>query len=286
MIIKILTRKAARPGTSQLVNYILEGKELMESLDSFTYLHNISAFSKKGVSKAFHENMANHLKARKNSYGLFHEVISFNKKDKEHITDELLHDILTTYIKKRGAEKALVFSKVHRDKDNVHLHVMISANNYHSNDRNVLSKKQLHELKIEMEHYQLQKYPQLKHSFAYLKDKKQKLNFGFDITKEPSVSDGEYRVKSRGKTTDIQTIKNLLEDIALSDMSTDTFLKAIDQSPELKIYHYRGKPQGILYRNKKYRFKRLGIDVDLFVRQATLHKSRQRSRDCEFTLER
>src|SRR5881396_3808377 len=109
MIIKTLSRKS---NTGQLVNYIFKyvfreqqknihpekPEQSKSDKGKFIVRHNIRSRSVKGYMKEFKENESYRLVHRKDSVKLFHTIISFSNKDKQHINDKLLKDIAKKFI--------------------------------------------------------------------------------------------------------------------------------------------------------------------------------------------
>lgn len=121
MIIKSMSRKT--PSFSQLVDYIDNDVSRTEY-----YTYNLYNMDKVSIKREFYEN-SRHVKLRKNGVYLYHEIISLSKDEKVSLGKqaEILTDLTQKYVEERSPE-ALVFGKIHFDKENVHFHLLISAN--------------------------------------------------------------------------------------------------------------------------------------------------------------
>jgi len=166
MIIKSLSR--ATKSFEGLYNY------LTRNTDSLLNTFNLYATpqQKEALIKEFLDN-AKHLKKAKGKNYLYHEIISLNPsslplQEQQHI----LTDLVSKYISLR-AENNLTFTALHKDKDHLHIHLMISANELEGNKRVRLSKKEFSTIQKELETYLNTTYPQLGKTTHYNKDLKQ-----------------------------------------------------------------------------------------------------------------
>lgn len=255
MIVKSLSRKS---NTGQLVNYVFKyvfkernikptkSEQSNNDKSKFIIRHNIRSRSVKGFIKEFKENEKYRLVHRKDSVKLYHNIISFSNKDKEHINDKLLKDIAQKFIQERGLNNMYAGTK-HEDKDHIHLHITISGTQLNGRSSRI-SKQQLHHIKIVLDKYQREKYPQLKHSLPeHGKSKK--------LAKEAIVE----RVKTE-RQTDKQALIECLERAYSTSKSQEQFLSRITNSGH-QPYFRNGAFQGIRFEGKtKYRLSGLGFD--------------------------
>jgi hypothetical protein len=100
---------------------------------------------------------------RKNSNRMYMDIISFSAKDTAVLSNETLSKIARKYVKERS-KKSIAVSVVHRDKEHTHLHILLSAVEYKTGLNTRLSRTAFKELKLEMERYTLDKFPEIKHS--------------------------------------------------------------------------------------------------------------------------
>lgn len=257
MIVKSLSRKS---NTGQLVNYIFKyvfkeqeknigptkSEQSKSDKSRFIIRHNIRSRSVKGFIKEFKENENYRLVHRKDSVKLYHNIISFSNKDKEHINDTLLKDIAQKFIEVRGLNNMYAGTK-HEDKDHIHLHITVSGTMLNGRSSRI-SKQKLHSIKLSLQKYQLEKYPQLKHSLPEHGKSKR-------LAKEAIVQ----RVKTE-RQSDKQALIECLEKAYTDSKSEKQFLSRLVQSGH-QPYFRNGAFQGIRFEGKmKYRLSGLGFD--------------------------
>ena len=225
MIIKSLSR--ATKSFEGLYNYLTRDKNSI--LNTFNLY--ATPQQKEALIKEFLDN-ATHLKKAKGKNYLYHEIISLNPntlplQEQQHI----LTDLVSKYISLR-AENHLTFTALHTDKDHLHIHLMISANELEGNKRVRLSKKAFSTIQKELEQYLNTTYPQLGKTTHYNKDLTQ--------------------IKSKK-----ELLKSTLDDLFKNSPSKEDFKS---KSSELKLEFYtRGKTVGVISEGKKYRLKTLGV---------------------------
>jgi hypothetical protein len=257
VIIKTLSRKS---NTGQLVSYIfkyvfkekeknnapVKPENVKAGKGKFIIKHNIRSRSVKGYMKEFKENESYRLVYRKDSVMLFHTIISFSNKDKEHIDDKFLKDIAEKFIEERGLNNLYAGTK-HEDKDHVHLHIAISGTQLNGRSSRI-SKQKLHSIKLALDKYQREKYPQLKHSLPEHGKSKR-------LAKEAIVE----RIKTE-RQTDKQALLACIEKNYSSSKSLEQFLSQLKEAGH-QPYFRNGALQGIRYEGQtKYRLSRLGYD--------------------------
>jgi Relaxase/Mobilisation nuclease domain. len=249
VILKTLSRKS---NTGQLVQYIFryifkeEKKNLESSKDKpFILRHNIRSRSLKGFIREFRENESFRLVHRKDSVKLFHTILSFSNKDKEHITDKMLKDLFKKFVAERGSNCLYAGTK-HFDKDHIHLHISVSGTQLNGRSSRV-TKQKLHHIKIELDKYQKQKYPQLVNSLPeHGKGKK--------ISKEDVLQ----TIKAE-RQTGKETLMSAVEKTFATSKSKYHFLSQLIKIG-LEPYYRNGRLQGLKYQRKKFRLGRLGFD--------------------------
>ncbi len=240
MIIKSMSRKSK--SFSQLYDY------LTRDTSSFTFSRNTYSNSnnKKEFVNEFYNN-ARHLREARGKVYMYHEVLSLEANElSQERQKEILLDMADKYLYQR-AEDHLAFGVVHEEKDNMHLHLMISANEIEGNKRVRLSKQEFSSIQQRMENYKNQKYKDLSQSFMYHSKK--------DLTKEKQ---NEQELKNRGAKSIRDTIKENLEN-TFNRTTSKKYLDNHLNSLGYEIYT-RGKSQGIKYEGKNYRLKTLGLE--------------------------
>jgi len=223
MIFKSLGRKDK--SFNQLYDYMKKGTTF-EDLD-LTFSHNIFSKERDEILREFNSN-AQFLNARKNGNYFYHDILSISRKENslnKKYQKEALLDLTNTYIKNRAPD-CLVYGFIHDEKDNnLHIHLMISANEYQKTNRFRLEKKDFQKAKEITESKCLAKYKDLEQDKIITKDRtykndKEKLIIDFEYNssyasskeelKELMLVDG-YEYYSRGNTDGfriIQTKKN------------------------------------------------------------------------------
>jgi hypothetical protein len=255
VIIKSLSRKS---NTGQLVSYVFKyvfkeqdakhtrREQSKNEKSKFIIRHNIRSRSVKGFIKEFKENEKYRLVHRKDSVKLFHTIISFSNKDKEHINDKLLKDIGKKFIEERGLNNMYAGTK-HENKDHIHLHITVSGTQLNGRSSRI-SKQQLQHIKIVLDKYQREKYPQLKHSLPEHGKSRR-------LTKEAIVE----RVKTE-RQTDKQALIECLEKAYTGSRSQEQFLSQLKQAGH-QPYFRNGAFQGVKFEGQmKYRLTNLGFD--------------------------
>ena len=133
---------------TQLVSYL--DKEDVLSHQSWNMYANLD--SNKQIVREFLEN-TRHLENARGKLYLYHEVLSLEKNDLSlQRQQEILHDLANHYIKSR-AENHLAYSVVHNDTKNMHMHILMSANEVYGKKRVRLSKREFKNIQASLEEY-------------------------------------------------------------------------------------------------------------------------------------
>jgi hypothetical protein len=265
MIIKSMSRK--NKSFSQLFDYLTRDKS------SFTFSKNTysSPRYKKEFISEFYDN-AKHLKDSRGKVFLYHEVLSLEKNNLSiERQKEILLDLAYKYLYQR-ADEHLAFGVIHEEKDNIHLHLMISANQIEQNKRIRLSKADFSAIQKKLENYKNQKYKELKESSLYQEKK--------DISKSKKQ---EQELKNRTSKTIKDEIRQNLKQ-TFKKASSKKYMQNHLKNLEYEIYT-RGQTIGVTYNNKNYRFKTLGLEKEYKELLSRLEKSekikekRQKTKD-------
>jgi len=158
MIIKSMSRKEG--SFSQLYEYMENGASRQD--DKYRFIYNCFGRKKEQVLDEFSTN-SKHLKHRKNGVYLYHEIISISRSKSlsNEEQKQALYEIVQEYTKRRAFGN-LACGYMHDEKENnLHFHLMISSNEVGKSNRTSLRKKEFSTLKVEMEKWVLQKYPEL-----------------------------------------------------------------------------------------------------------------------------
>lgn len=162
MVIKTLRWKVA--GFDRLADYI--GKEAGRE-DSFQILHNLrQTDSLREIADQFRDNDG-YRRQRKNGVVLYHEILSFSGEDRDHLTPEVLEDLARQYVDLR-APKGLAFAMPHYDREHVHVHIMLSGCELRSPRTLRMDNATFTRVRRKIEAYQVERYPELKHSIVHV----------------------------------------------------------------------------------------------------------------------
>lgn len=146
----------------QLFDYMESGAEIQDR-NKYCFYHNFYFQDKEKVLFEFESN-SKHIKNSLGSNYLYHEVLSFSR-SKNNVSEEkqkeTLLKVVQQYVQAR-ANNHLACGFLHNEKDNnIHFHLMISANEVGSNKRKRLTTKDFSEIKKHTEQYLLRNYPEL-----------------------------------------------------------------------------------------------------------------------------
>lgn len=256
MIIKSMSRKST--SFSQLYDYLTRDE------NSHTFSRNTytQAHSRNEFINEFYEN-AKHIKNSRGKVFMYHEVLSLEINNLSISKQkEILLDLSEKYLSSR-ADRHLSFGVVHEEKNNIHLHLMISANGIEGEQRIRLSKEQFSQIQKDLENYKNQNYPELEQSSFYQNEK--------DLSKEKQQ---EQELKNRGARSVRDEIKEELER-TFSNATSKTYLEKHLHSLGYEIYT-RGQTQGIKCNGKKYRLKTLGLELEYKQLLTKLERTQQR----------
>ncbi|MBK7302896.1 MAG: relaxase/mobilization nuclease domain-containing protein [Saprospiraceae bacterium] len=245
MILKNLTR---RSNTGQLVNYLF--KQEKDNYPKPVLKHNLRSRTTKGWTKELNNNFELRLNKRKDNIRLHHTIISFSNKDKKQINPELLKDITKKYIELRGKDNIYLASS-HHDKEHIHLHIVMSSTKLITGESNRISRQEFRDLKLALDEYQKEKYPELVNSLP-AHGKSQKLQ----------LSDPELKLQVwQGKLSEKQELFQTVETVYNQSKSVDNFLSEL-KSEGINSYSRGGKVYGVEDESgKHYRFKTLGFEL-------------------------
>ncbi|MBK8241890.1 MAG: relaxase/mobilization nuclease domain-containing protein [Saprospiraceae bacterium] len=230
------------------MNYVLkpEKNEKAEPI----LKHNLRSRSPVGWTKEFESNEALRLYKRSDNIKLNHMILSFSSKDIEHISKDLLKDISKKFIELRGKDNVYLASS-HHDKDHIHLHILMSATKYLTGESNRISKLEFQDLKLGLDAYQKDKYPELIHSLP-AHGKLTKVDF----------QDISYPFKASDKTlSQKQQISENIAEIYGKVNTSQEFLSQL-KFEGLEPYYRGGTVYGVEDQGRHFKFKTLGFDIN------------------------
>lgn len=249
MIIKSMSRK--QPSFTQLFDYIVRDHD---NDTRYNFTHNCFGLDRDGILNEFYTN-AELLRKRQGANYLYHEILSISRSKQlsEQQQKELLRDIAQQYIYAR-AKDCLVFAGLHDEKDNqLHYHLIISANKLDQKKRYYHSKQGFDQIKVQLEEYVLQRYPELEQEKLISLSKEQKQA---NKKARRSTNESEY-IRRTGRKSKKQQVADKLRGI-FADASTmrDYLYKLREHHIESYV---RGKNMGYIVDGKKHRLNTLGI---------------------------
>ena len=254
-----MSRKVNNSGQliQYVLRYVLDDEKKINATNKSSNLksnilikHNLRSRSLKGFVKEFKENEKYRIVHRRDSVKLFHHVIAFSSKDRDFVNDKLLKDVGEKFISFRG-ENNLFLGAAHFNKDSIHIHCIVSGTNVAGYSSRI-SKQQLHHIKLELDKFQRERYPELKHSLP---------NHGAK-TKGLAKDSILQKVKAE-RQTNKQTLIERLEKTYSNSKSQEHFLSQLSKSGQ-EPYYRNGSLQGVMFEGKKYRIGRLGFDKTKF----------------------
>lgn len=295
MLVKSLTRDLKNPELHQLVRYVNEKQESLEKEPHFCLRYNTTGNTAKDIAADFEKNNEFIKWRDSKQIGAYHFILSFHPKERQLLNNAILFDCGQKFCELMEADKSIAFLRPHWEKDNIHLHCAMSPTEYNSGRSRRMSKARWGKVQIAMNEFQKERYPALKHSLLYLPElgKSRKSSLGIPLPDTLRETDGSIRAKQRGKMSQLEIVRDKLLEIAKNYPEKQDFIKAINREKALSVYYRSGAdtPTGIITdSNKKFRFKRLALNIENLTRNVRLYeleKQQNKSRnDKEQSLER
>lgn len=199
----------------------------------------------------------------------YHTIVSLGSGESENNIPrihEILEFIVKRYLELRG-EGVLAYAIPHFDKSNFHYHILESGTLFRSPISSGLRKAELHHLKIELEKFVVENFPQLEYSSV-------QHGIGKPYTKE-SLFQLEKRTESeRSKLTTL---------VGQAYSKATTLKQFLDVLLHKGYSHYErssdGIPTGIVsLSGRKFRFKNLGILPEQIMQLETKKEKDQHQR--------
>ncbi len=243
----MILKSMARQNKSFEALYDYFTKEKDARLFAFNLYSNPN--DKQRVVSEFLQN-AKYIKKARGKNFLFHEIISLRASSLEKSKlEQILFELAKEYIDKR-AKDHLVFSAVHKEKEHLHLHLMISANAIGEKSRHRLSKKAFSTIQKNLEAYQNTHFPELYSAHYDKSGSKEKVR---KSRSEQEINNNRHTKTSKDK------IKEAILEIFKQASSRESLFELL-QNQGFSIY-IRGKNTGVEFEGKKYRFSTLGIQA-------------------------
>lgn len=251
MIIKIKSNK--KPTFRSLLKYMFNNRDRLKdsSNNSFTLIHNLKDGGIENWHKQLIQNEHFRKVKRSNSVYFTHEILSWHKDDRKHLTLDKMEAMTNEYIARRNP-KGIYVATAHFDKGHYHVHILASGIEYRTGKSLRMSRTEFSDLKKGMQEYQLSKYPELQMSVVKGK-----------IKGRTRISDYECQYKLRtGQETKKEYISSILNICFKKADSTDRFYSLLKESG-FETYKRTGKVTGVIYHNQKYRFTNFNITEDM-----------------------
>jgi hypothetical protein len=216
MIIKNLTRKS---GSGQLLTYICRymQQDKKEERVPFILRHNIRSTDIPGFVKEFKANAKNRTHTRKDQVAIHHTILSWSNKDREQITPEKIKSVANRFVTLRG-ENNLYIGTIHTDKDHIHLHIAMSGSQLNGQASRI-SKAEFAELKLSLDNYQREQFPELENS---LPDHGRKQELKLKAVREQAKPDCLKALENAASPLHIKAIETTdksLEEIELENLA-------------------------------------------------------------------
>ena len=244
------------PSFAQLIDYI-EGEAKLKSR-RYSIFHNTYSRDSERLKADFLEN-ARHLRARKNGVYLYHEVISITRSASlgEDQQKAILQNITKEYLGARGKHN-MAYAVLHEDTENLHFHIVMSANAVGERERKRLSKTEFAEIQNHLEAWVLREYPDLEQKAVFHKNQTQEERAEREAKRQHLSDKGEQMKRRGAKTEQRDHVQERLTDIFETATDPRHFADLMEKAG-FKLYQ-RGKSHGITDREgTKYRIDRLGL---------------------------
>ncbi len=244
------------PSFAQLIDYI-EGEAKLKSRHHSIH-HNLYSRDRERLKREFEDN-ARHLRHRKNGVYLYHEVLSITRS--QHLTENeqktRLQHIVEAYLNAR-AKHNLAYAVLHEDTDNLHFHIVMSANEAGDSNRKRLSKAEFASIQTSLEKWVLTHHSELEQKPVFHKNQTTAERAERE-GKRQHLSDKGEQMKRRGAKTDKRDqVQERLADIFETATSPRHFAELMEKAG-FALYT-RGNTHGIIDRDgNKYRLARLGL---------------------------
>jgi len=238
---------------------------------SFALTHNLRGDTIDKWVKQFTENEQYRKIKRKDSNYLTHEILSWHKDDAKNISLDKMEAMAREYIRLRNP-KGMYVAVPHFDKQHFHVHVCSAGLEYRTGKSSWMTKGEFQNLKQQIESFQKEKYPELSKSLVQ-HSKKEKVK----------ITEKEYQFKLRtGKETLKEKLSEKINLCLAKAGSMDDFIQMLNENG-FTPYKRGGRFSGTWFRNRKFRFNRLQINI---AKVEELNKGVERQSQIQITRQR
>ncbi|WP_298507447.1 relaxase/mobilization nuclease domain-containing protein [uncultured Kordia sp.] len=163
MIIKSKSYKHDKAYTT-VVDYVMRESEQDNSFVLTRFIKGKNP-SNAEISKQFLENEKHRVNPRKNNVKLYMEILSFHAHNAKDLTNDKLKKIARKYLSLRSPHSVALVTVHRKEKDHVHLHVLLSGTEYKTGKSVRISRDDFkHKVKIPAEQYVQKNFPELHRS--------------------------------------------------------------------------------------------------------------------------
>ncbi|MBS1612346.1 MAG: relaxase/mobilization nuclease domain-containing protein [Bacteroidetes bacterium] len=245
MILKSSGRKGSY---ASLVNYMLRDAHLMrdDRGDVVVFRHNVIGKLPETIIAEFERNDEYRRYRAKNANRYTHDILSWHELDKHMLTEELIMDLAAKYVQLRGSD-GMYFGVIHTG-EHPHLHIMLSANAYESEDTMRISKQRFSHIRKELQAYEELTY-KLPNSVVNYEGK----------SNAPSDKEWQFekRTGAKSRKEELREIVRAAHEGALSREEFYNTLKHQGLEP-----YARGSSEGIVDNELRFRLATLGLSRD------------------------
>lgn len=252
-IVKLLSRKNIG-GAGQLIRYIHQEKEDRPWRIAWNVPEEASF---QELSNLFKETERMRKYQHKDAVRVSHEILSWSSED-HLLTEEMMHNLTLKYLQLR-APLGLALAIPHTNTDSAHVHIALNGVDLEGNSIR-LSFNELTELKLQLQEYQREQYPELISYAQHGQAKEAQL----------ALNNAEYEIQKRRGLCRREIVQKQILPYLQSSPSKQVFYTHL-QNLGFETYQ-RGKSEGIVdpENGRRYRFSKLGIELK------TLEKNHER----------
>ncbi len=239
-------------GEKEIGNVASEQKE-----KPFVIKHNIRGMTLNQFVRQFEKVEEGRLRRNSRQPDVHHIVLSWHSEDRGKLSEDKIRDLVHKYISLRG-EDLLYCGTLHRDRSHFHVHLAQSATTL-SGKSSRIGREAFQEVKIKLEEYQRQKYPELSKSMVEHQPFEKKLQ---EIGQIDAIKRNERFFNERFSTKN--SVLQVLETIYPQATSTEHFTSLLKENG-YAAYYRDGKLTGLQAeqgQGLKFRFTRLGVDME------------------------
>ncbi len=238
-----------------LLKYILKHhhEKLPNQSESFIYTHNVRGTDDvRALARQFLDNEKYRIRKGRNQNFVQHVVLSFHVLDREYITSHTLKAVIREFILKKDP-MGMYVACPHYDKGHIHVHLACSTIQYKHSTSLHQTKKEFQELKVSMELFQKENFPELVHSG----------NNHERANERAKVSDPEYRLTKQGRVSRKDLLKEKISYAISTSASMDELAEQLKEM-SIPVYSRGNKIYGVVDHNgRRYRFNTLGFEDNI-----------------------